>query len=153
MTKPRKDRQVKSPPFIVFFKPQGIPLVQLEQVILTVDEYEAIRLADWEELKHDEAASKMKISRPTFTRLLNTAHKKISDALVNGKAIRIEGGNYILLYNRFYCQNCNYIWNLKQGQSLPLVCPECGNTNIVNLSLQCGHGRGRKGWRHRGGSF
>ncbi len=159
MTKPKKERQVLYPPIIVYFKPQGIPLYQLEQVILTVDEYEAVRLADWEGLKHNEAALKMGISRPTFTRLLEDAHKKISDALINGKAIRIEGGNFVLLNNRFYCRDCNYIWELKQGEEMPTVCPNCGSNNIIDLSLQCGWiggwgGRGRR-WRHRyrGGYF
>jgi len=157
MTKPKKDRHVMHPPFVVFFKPQGIPLFQLEQVTLTVDEYEAIRLADNEKLKHDKAAQKMKISRPTFTRLLESAHNKISDALVNGKAIRIEGGHFILSHNRFICNNCHHIWTIKHGDKLPTVCPLCGSHSIVDLSLQCGYnkpwGGARKRWRHRGGHF
>lgn len=157
MTKPKKDREVMHPPFVVYFKPQGIPMFQLQQVILTVEEYEAIRLSDYEGLKHNEASMQMKISRPTFTRILDGAHKKISDALVNGKAIRIAGGNFVLLNNRFSCRNCNFIWNLKQREEIPKACPECGSSNIVDLSFQCGYGRGpgRGGgrWRHGRSNF
>ncbi|MBU1077240.1 MAG: DUF134 domain-containing protein [Spirochaetes bacterium] len=145
MTKPKKERKVMHPPVAVYFKPTGVPLFQLEQVILTVDEYEAIRLGDDEELKHEEASLKMKISRPTFTRLLNSAHKKIANALVNGKAIRIEGGSYIFLNNRYFCSQCRHIWSLKQGSLLPEACPECGSSGIVDLSLQCGYGKGHGG--------
>jgi len=68
----------------------------LEETVLTVDEFEAIRLKDLEGLDQANAAEKMKISQPTFFRLLDSARKKIADALVNGKAIRIEGGEYKL---------------------------------------------------------
>ncbi len=155
MAKSKKERQVMYPPVVIYFKPQGIPLYQLTQVILTVDEYEAIRLSDWEGLKHSEAALKMKISRPTFTRLLESAHKKISDALINGKAIRIEGGNFILLNTRFYCRNCNNVWISKKQDKRSVVCPNCGSNEIIDLSMQCGWApKGvRKRWRHRGASF
>lgn len=154
MAKPKKERQVMYPPVISYFKPQGIPLYQLSQVVLTVDEYEAIRLADWEGLKHSEAAAKMKISRPTFTRLLESAHKKISDALINGKAIRIEGGNFVLLNTRFHCRNCNNVWVSKAQSSGSVICPNCGSSEVTDLSIQCGWipGGTRKRWRHRGGA-
>lgn len=76
-----------------FFKPQGIPLSTLEKVILTDDELEAVRLADHEGLYQQDAADRMHISRQTFGRIIDAAHKKIADALVNGKALCIEGGN------------------------------------------------------------
>jgi predicted DNA-binding protein (UPF0251 family) len=69
-----------------------MPLSKLENVYLTLDEFEAVRLACLEGLKQVDAAKKMKISRPTFSRIETSAHKKIADALVNIKAIRIEGG-------------------------------------------------------------
>ncbi len=150
MTKSKKERRVKQPPFVVYFKPQGVPIFALQQVILNVDEYEAIRLADWEGLKHDESSQKMKISRPTFTRLLNSAHKKISDAMVNGKSIRIEGGNFVLLKKRFYCKTCNNVWSISQNGEHPDNCPQCNNNNITNLNSQFGnergYGKGKRGW-------
>ncbi len=94
MARPRLFRRVRFNPNVTYFKPRGIPLRELEEVILHVDEYEAVRLKDLEGLEQEEAAKKMKISQPTFNRLLASARKKVSKALVEGKAIKIEGGNY-----------------------------------------------------------
>ncbi|RLE38001.1 hypothetical protein DRJ17_05235 [Candidatus Woesearchaeota archaeon] len=94
MPRPRILRRVGFRPGIVFFKPAGIRMVDLEEVVLTVDESEAIRLKDYLSLDQKEAAEKMNVSQPTFSRLVEAARKKIADALVNGKAIRIEGGNF-----------------------------------------------------------
>ncbi len=94
MSRPQKCRCVAAHPDVVFFKPAGIPMSRLDEISLTVDEYEAIRWADDEGLRHNEAAEKMGVSRPTFTRILARAHQKIATALVNGKALRINGGNY-----------------------------------------------------------
>ncbi|MCD6575694.1 MAG: DUF134 domain-containing protein [Nanoarchaeota archaeon] len=94
MPRPVKFRRVGFAPNVNYFKPMGIPMAQLEEVVLTVEEFEAIRLKDVEGLDQVEAAEKMGISQPTFNRILCSARKKIADAIVNGKAIRIEGGNY-----------------------------------------------------------
>jgi predicted DNA-binding protein (UPF0251 family) len=75
-----------------YYKPRGVPLRALEQVALTVDELEAIRLADLEGLYQEEAARRMNVSRQTFGRVLDAAHAKVAEALVNGKALSIEGG-------------------------------------------------------------
>ncbi len=96
MPRPQKCRQVSNLPNVIFFKPAGIPMTRLEEVSLTVDEYEAMRWADTENLQHDAAALRMGISRPTFTRTLTRAHRKVAAALVYGKALRINGGNYQL---------------------------------------------------------
>ncbi len=90
------ERMVMGLPPVRFFKPQGMPLRMLEIVNLTVDECEAIRLADLEGLEQEEGGKKMGVSRQTFARVLKSARNKIADALVSGKAIRIEGGNYAL---------------------------------------------------------
>jgi predicted DNA-binding protein (UPF0251 family) len=83
-------------PGFTYFKPAGIRLRELDESILSVDEYEAIRLKDLERLEQEDAAKKMNISQPTFHRLLLSARKKITDAIVNGKAIKIQGGNYTM---------------------------------------------------------
>lgn len=93
MPRPQNFRRIGWRPACRFFKPQGIPLSVLEKVILTEDELEAVRLADHEGLYHLDAAERMHISRQTFGRIIDAAHKKIADALVNGKALCIEGGN------------------------------------------------------------
>ena len=96
MARPRLCRRVRFNPNITYFKPRGIPLVELEEVILPVEEFESVRLKDLEGLEQEECAKKMNISQPTFHRLVLSARKKIADEIVNGKAIRIEGGNYKL---------------------------------------------------------
>ncbi|MDD3089132.1 MAG: DUF134 domain-containing protein [Candidatus Omnitrophica bacterium] len=90
--RPKKTRSVKCLPGERCFRPRCKPLNQVESTYVSIDEFEAIRLADLEGLSHAEASRKMKISRPTFTRILESAHKKVADGLVNIKAIRIEGG-------------------------------------------------------------
>jgi uncharacterized protein len=90
--RPKKTRWVKCVPGERCFKPLCKPLNKLEGVYLTLDEFEAVRLACLEGLKQIEAAKLMKISRSTFSRIITSAHRKIADGLVNIKAIRIEGG-------------------------------------------------------------
>lgn len=154
MPKPRKKRQVQYPPPVVFFKPNGVPLWALEKVVITVDEYEAVRLSDYEEMKHEAAASEMNISRPTFTRLIQSAHKKLAEAVVMGKAIVIEGGPVSLAGNRFVCKQCQYIWMQESNVCFPEKCPKCESLSITDLASQCGfekgcHGKG-KGRQRKG---
>lgn len=92
MPRPKCRRRVCGMPDKNYFKPRGIPSVDLEEITLTLDEFEAIRLADYEQLYQEEAAAQMNISRQTFGRIIDTAHKKIADVLLNGKALKIEGG-------------------------------------------------------------
>ena len=93
MPRPCRCRRIRCRPDTNYFKPRGIPLDALEEVNLTLDELEAIRLADLGELYQEDAAKKMNISRQTFGNIINSAHKKIADALLNAKALKIEGGN------------------------------------------------------------
>ena len=94
MPRPRKCRWVAFLPGITYFKPAGIPLRELEENLLTIDEIEAVRLKDIEDLEQEHCAVKMGISRATFQRTLESARRKIADALLNGKAIKIEGGTF-----------------------------------------------------------
>lgn len=93
MPRPRQCRRVAQLPQTSYYKPQGVPMRMLQQVALTVDELEAIRLADLDGLYQEQAAQQMNVSRQTFGRILEAAHKKVADALVNGKALSIEGGS------------------------------------------------------------
>jgi len=86
-------RHISNLPGVTYYKPAGIPLGQMSEVLVTYDELEAIKLADLENNYQKEAAIKMNISRQTFGRIIESAHSKIADALLNGKAIKIEGGN------------------------------------------------------------
>ncbi len=85
-------RRIRCQPDVNYFKPRGIPLDQLEEVTLKLDEWEALRLADWEGLYQKEAAARMGISRQTFGNIIESAHKKIADVLLHAKALKIEGG-------------------------------------------------------------
>ncbi len=103
----------------------------LEEVILTVDECEAIRLADLEGLYQEQAAEKMKVSRQTFGRMIEAAHRKIAEALVKGKALRIEGGEFeMAAIRKFNCYECQYSWELPYGTGRPENCPSCNSANI-----------------------
>ena len=92
MVRPRKRKRVGFAPEVTFFKPQSIPLSELQEVSLDSDELEAIRLTNIEELNQAQAAEKMDVHQSTLHRILVRAEKKIADALINGKAIRINGG-------------------------------------------------------------
>ncbi|MBD3162777.1 MAG: DUF134 domain-containing protein [Candidatus Eisenbacteria bacterium] len=92
MSRPFSYRHISRTPAISTFKPIGIPITELDEITLTLDEFEALRLADHERLYHEEAANRMNVSRTTFGRILDAARHKLSGALVLGRALRIEGG-------------------------------------------------------------
>jgi len=94
MPRPKCHRHIMGAPDKKYFKPRGIPFMELEEVVLNLDEFEAVRLADYEHLYQEQAAEKMNISRQTFGRIIDAAHKKIADVLINGKALRIGGGDF-----------------------------------------------------------
>ncbi len=90
MSRPKKCRRIRSLPEVICFKPVGVPLRNLERVIMEHDEYEAFKLAAYKRLLHEEGAERMEISRPTFTRIYNSAIQKIAQAIVEGKIIDIN---------------------------------------------------------------
>jgi predicted DNA-binding protein (UPF0251 family) len=124
-------------------------MAELEEVGLLVEEAEAIRLKDLEGLEQEECAQKMNISRSTFSRILDSARQKIADALLNGKAIRIEGGNFEMAVRRFRCLE-GHEWEVPFETMIsapPEFCPKCDTPSIMPL-FPSGVG---SGWRHRGG--
>ena len=96
MGRPRRLRRIFREPDVTYFKPRGIPLKELKEISLNVEEFEALRLKDFEGLDQNSCAEKMKVSQPTFYRIISSARKKVSDAIINAKAIKIEGGDYKL---------------------------------------------------------
>jgi predicted DNA-binding protein (UPF0251 family) len=127
----RRYRKVKMPPPMEGFKPFGIPMRELESVVLLFEEFEAIRLADYENLTQEEAAERMNISRPTFTRLYDKARKNIAKAFIEGKAILIQGGNYITDDYWFKCFDCNETMiTIKPVKN----CRNCNSDNIIRLN-------------------
>jgi predicted DNA-binding protein (UPF0251 family) len=140
MGRPKNCRRVGFLPDTKYFKPRGIPLSVLEEVILTVDECEAIRLADFEGLYQEQAAEKMAVSRQTFGRIIESAHKKVAEALVKGKALKIEGGEIDMSEMRkFRCSDCQYAWELPYGTGRPPGCPSCKSANFHRALEDRGH--------------
>ena len=90
MVRPKICRRLRFKPKSHYFKPQGIPMRQLEEVVLTKEEMEAIKLKDFDGLEQTDAAEKMKTSQSTFQRIMSSARAKIAEAIVKGKALRIE---------------------------------------------------------------
>ena len=151
MPRPLKCRKIGFTPDFYFFKPAGIPGSGLEEVILTIDEFEAFRLADLEGLYQDEAALNMNVSRQTFGNIICSARSKIADAIINGKILKIDGGKVKMNNVRnFVCPDCRHEWSVPFGTGRPENCPSCKSTNIHRSEKDRGYnaqnGRGR---RHR----
>jgi predicted DNA-binding protein (UPF0251 family) len=128
MPRPPCARRVAAPPRCSFFKPAGVPLSRLEEVALSVDELEALRLADLEGLYQDAASVRMGVSRPTFARIVQTARGKVAAALVHGRALRVGGGPVAFVgERRFRCAGCRHDWSLPFGTGRPSACPSCGS--------------------------
>ncbi|UCC99898.1 MAG: DUF134 domain-containing protein [Phycisphaerales bacterium] len=150
MPRPCKCRYVGFRPEACYFKPRGIPLSELEEVVLTMDEFESIRLADLEEMYQEQAAEQMNVSRQTFGNIINSAHKKIAEALVNARAVRIDGGVYRMSgMKRFKCHQCGHTWEIPYGTPRPADCPQCRDENIHRSeedrgARRGGFGRGRR---------
>jgi len=143
MARPLHCRRVSSFPESTYFKPRGIPLSMLEDVVLTVDEFEAIRLADLEGLYQEQAAEKMSVSRQTFGRIIESAHRKVAEALVQGKALKIEGGEIEMAsVRKFKCRDCRHSWGLPYGTRRPGCCPTCKSGNIGRAEEDKARARG-----------
>lgn len=140
MGRPEKDRIVHKPPLFSEFKPIGIPRSSLIQILLTLDEYEAFRLADYIGMSQLEAAQEMEVSRPTFARLIEKARKKIADFIVNGKFLSIQGGNIHFRRNIIECLDCERKFQMNIGELLS-NCPDCSSKNLINLAGGFGHGQ------------
>lgn len=139
MVRPLKERKIEKLPPVSHFKPIGIPLRDIQEIILTYAEMEAVRLADIEQLDHTAASQSMEVSRSTFNRIVTKAHRKIALALWEGKALRFEGGNFKMEHKHlhdlryFICHDCQHEWTIPFGtgrRGVDMVCPQCGSDNI-----------------------
>jgi len=153
MVRPKRCRRIASMPGSSLFKPAGVPACSLAEVIVTVDEFEALRLADYEALYQEQAAERMGVSRQTFGRIVEAARKKVAQALVEGLALRIEGGEIEMAETRaFECGECGHVWEVPFGTGRPAECPACQSKNFHRAqAAEAGApgGRGGRCCRHR----
>ena len=132
MPRPVQCRRVGHAPDCTYFKPAGVPMRALQEVVLAIDELEALRLSDLEGLYHEEAAQRMGVSRRTFGRVITAARQKVAQALVNGMALRIEGGVVDVAEMReFCCKDCEHKWKLPFGTGRPKSCPACQGSHFL----------------------
>jgi predicted DNA-binding protein (UPF0251 family) len=147
-------RRVGFIPQVTYFKPAGVRVAQSQEIRLAIEEAEAIRLKDLEGLEHEECARRMNVSRTTFARVLNSARQKMADAILNGKAIRIEGGNFEMAARRFMCVN-GHEWHVPFEVMIntpPQSCPTCNTSTIMPIwPWQPGWDKSSPGRRRRGG--
>ena len=144
MPRPRICRRIFFNPRITYFKPAGVILKDLQESILTKDELEVIRLIDLESVEQSRAGKKMKISQPTLSRLLKSARNKIADALVNAKAIKIQGGNFEMVQQRGMgmgrmsgAGGRGRMGGLAAGPGGICKCPKCGYTETQVRGQPC----------------
>ena len=134
MPRPKQDRKISIPPLMKGFKPFGIPRRMLSSVSLLYDEYEAIRLLDYEGMNQDQAAVQMNVSRPTLTRIYEKARKTIAQALVEGNMIVIEGGNVQFDRAWYRCRRC---YKLIGGLENHVHCKDCktfGDDELIPIN-------------------
>lgn len=131
MPRQKKCRRIENPPILSGYKPIGISSEHLDVIRLHLEEYEAIRLADYENHRHEAASRFMEISRPTFTRIYNSARKKIAQAFVEGKEILFEGGYNDIDSQWYKCNDCNEVFKLTKD--FEKKCTTCMSENIENL--------------------
>ena len=158
MARPTKWRKIEHIPAIPYFVPSETDVAELPENILKLEELEAIRLKDLEGLEQGECAVRMEVSRPTFQRILLSAREKVADSLINGKMIRIDGGNFTRNICPIQCKDCGKEWkesfeNLEAIKSGKYACPDCGSVNVIcedNCKDKFCH---KNCWRHRGMDF
>lgn len=134
MPRPKCCRNIAGKPACKLFKPMGVPASAVDEAVLTLDEYEAIRLADHEGLYQEQAAGRMGVSRQTFGRTVEAARRKVARALVLGLVLRIEvpeaEAEMLPKLRRFTCGDCAHAWNLPFGTGRPEACPACGGAHF-----------------------
>jgi uncharacterized protein len=141
MPRPVNCRRVGALPAVTQFKPRGVPLRDLEIVTLSLDEVEALRLADLQGRYQEEAATCMGVSRQTFGRIVANARRKVAECLIQGKALEMQGGNVVLESQRtFQCLDCSHVWQKPYGTGRPQRCPACQGGSLRRQDSAAGRG-------------
>ncbi len=156
--RPKRRRILSEPPSVSGFIPESgeYSSASEDRVILFFEEYESIRLADYECLTQLEASKRMHISRPTFTRIYESARKKVAKAFVENKRISIEGGHVEFKADWYRCENCGSVIKRKSGWKAK-GCPVCGDAQLIPLQQAANdfqekcRGAGRGGGLFHGG--
>ncbi len=133
----KRPRKILNPPVIKGFKPYG-PVVDNENttaVYLLIEEYESLRLCDYDQVSHLEASAIMGISRPTFTRIYSSARQKIAKAFVEGSQIIIEGGKVYFDSDWYHCNHCGCDFNNLENEIEKINCPLCGSQKVTPLKI------------------
>lgn len=131
MARPKQCRRIADVPAYSAFKPTGVPGHLLQEVVMSVDEFEAIRLADHDALYHAQAAKRMGVSRATFGRILDEARRKVARMLLDGCLLRIEGGSVAFPTIRsFACVGCGHAWETPFESGRPAGCPACRSDGV-----------------------
>ncbi len=130
MARPTKVRTVEFFPESTYFTPVDKSKCELEEVVLKLEELEAIRLKDIEKLNQEECAEKMKVSRQTFQNIIDIAREKVAIALTKGMAIKIDGGNYTTKFCKFKCLDCDNTYEVNYLQDKE-KCPSCGSPSVL----------------------
>ena len=108
------------------FKPRGVPVSDLDIIAITIDEFEALRLADLLGHSQEEAAAKMNVSRSTFGRIVERARRKVADALIHSKALEIGGGEFVQTHHKHVrCGRCKRPWEVPSPIAGSFRCPHC----------------------------
>ena len=127
-----KTRKITSFPPYAIYKPPRIPMKDLNQIVMTFEEFEAIRLFDYLKKDQNEAAELMTISQPTFSRTLNSARKKLAIAIVEGQALVLEGGTITIACFIYKCNRCSYQWSRKDSIQVT-KCKQCDSDDIERI--------------------
>jgi predicted DNA-binding protein (UPF0251 family)/uncharacterized protein YbaR (Trm112 family) len=145
--RPKRHRKINEPPFITGFVPENGDYAPNASITLFFEEYEALKLADYKEMSQLEASKVLEVSRPTFTRIYNSARKKIAKALVEHKPVRIAGGDVIFDEKWYVCKECETVFKFTPEDDDTVVCPVCRSEDIIEIQdaeftpgFQRGHG-------------
>lgn len=129
MPRPKRIRKMTNPPHFKGFRPIGLP-EENNPVVLNYEEYEAIRLSDYEFHGQVKAAQIMEISRPTYARIYESARRKVAQAFVLGKAIVFEGGKVYFDSDWYRCKSCSCWFNHPEKETKVKNCALCGSSDI-----------------------
>jgi len=132
MARPRNNSKIQIPPRIKGFNPQGYYAKPSKAIILNIEEYEVIRLLDYENLSQLEASKIMEISRPSLTRIYDRARKKIAQALIEARPIRIEGGKIVYDEHWYHCNKCKSHFSNPEEAEIT-NCALCLSTDIIKV--------------------